>query len=170
MYGNCPRWLGSTGGGAGHPLYNYSFCAARSARKYGRVVARGGRSDEGLQAGAKGSEKENPTPVTGRGGGRGRPGVDNSQDRIVPGAKNQSIPACYRMVETLVEQVPSHAHPLLLKMPLRDGDGFIPRGDSEIRPATPVTIKRAYRRGLFGFCFDGARVVLRCRLTPTVES
>lgn len=44
--------------------------------------------------------------------------VDNSQDRIVPRAKNRSIPKCYRMAETLASRVLLRT--LLLKIPLRE--------------------------------------------------
>lgn len=122
MYGNCDSWSGSSGSeeqraGVEHPLYNYSFCAMRSARKYGREERRErarGRARDGLRGRVKKEAGKESRRACGE---RGR--VDNSQDRIVPGAKNQSIPGVLSDGRDARggggQQVPSHAHPFIWK-------------------------------------------------------
>jgi len=84
---NAPVWE--------HLLYNYSFYATRFARKYGR-----GRMETGSW------QKWRKEAMVKKWRERERERVDNSQDRIVPGAKNRSIPECYRMTETLAGRAP----------------------------------------------------------------
>lgn len=60
----------------------------------------GPRRREGSEKGATKKRKRGRESEPGCEGDCARKRVDNSQDRIVPGAKNRSIPECYRMVET----------------------------------------------------------------------
>lgn len=119
--GSSPRDRREQCAGLGHLLYNYSFYrTTRSARKYGRereMVWDGPMAWGGAKEAKKESDKgESEKDIPGWEGGGERKRVDNSQDRIVPGAKNRSVPECYRMVETraLAGRL---LRTLLLKMP-----------------------------------------------------
>lgn len=73
---------------------------ARFSRKYERergTGARGGGWRKEAREERNGETREAEEK-------RARKRVDNSQDRIVPGAKNRSIPECYRMAETLASR------------------------------------------------------------------
>lgn len=81
---------------------------AKEDRRPRLVVEVAQRSEKGANGVGEGDK---------RGGGEVRKRVDNSQDRIVPGAKNRSIPECYRMAETLASRVLLLRASLLLKTP-----------------------------------------------------
>lgn len=116
--GSIPRDREEQCAGLEHLLYNYSFYrGTRSVRKYGREKGRwyetGSRGVRWLEGSEKGTTTKSKKESQGReGSGQRGKRVDNSQDRIVPGAKNRSIPECYRMVETRSRSSgPSVLHP-----------------------------------------------------------
>jgi len=87
-----------------------------------KTGARG--SDEGRDDGERGTTESEP-------GAKGERRIDNSQDRIVPGAKKRSISKCYRMVETLARRVRRSVHlPFLLPVSLGENCFIRARGST----------------------------------------